>query len=40
MLVIWQKGFKVPVIHVNADDPMACIEVARLAFAYQERIRT
>jgi 2-oxoglutarate dehydrogenase E1 component len=31
------KGFKVPIIHVNADDPAACIEVARLAFAYQER---
>lgn len=29
------KGFKVPVVHVNADDPAACIEVARLAFAYQ-----
>lgn len=29
------KGFKVPIIHVNADDPEACIEVARLAFAYQ-----
>lgn len=31
------KGFEVPVIHVNADDPAACIEVARIAFAYQER---
>ncbi|PJF20920.1 MAG: 2-oxoglutarate dehydrogenase E1 component, partial [Phototrophicales bacterium] len=31
------KGFKVPIIHVNADDPAACIEVARLAFAYQKR---
>jgi 2-oxoglutarate dehydrogenase E1 component len=31
------KGFKVPVIHVNADDPAACIEVARIAHAYQER---
>ncbi len=30
------KGFKVPIIHVNADDPEACIEVARLAFAYQD----
>jgi len=29
------KGFGVPIIHVNADDPAACIEVARLAFAYQ-----
>jgi 2-oxoglutarate dehydrogenase E1 component len=30
------KGFKVPIVHVNADDPAACIEVARIAFAYQE----
>jgi 2-oxoglutarate dehydrogenase E1 component len=30
------KGFKVPIVHVNADDPAACIEVARMAFAYQE----
>ena len=29
------KGFEVPVIHVNADDVEACIEVARLAMAYQ-----
>ncbi len=31
------KGFEVPVIHVNADDPAACMEVARIALAYQER---
>jgi 2-oxoglutarate dehydrogenase E1 component len=31
------KGFKIPIVHVNADDPEACIEVARLAFAYQEK---
>jgi 2-oxoglutarate dehydrogenase E1 component len=31
------KGFKVPVVHVNADDPLSVIEVARLAFAYQEK---
>ncbi len=28
------KGFKIPIVHVNADDPEACIEAARLAFAY------
>jgi 2-oxoglutarate dehydrogenase E1 component len=28
------KGFKIPIIHVNADDPEACIEVARIACAY------
>lgn len=31
------KGFRIPVFHVNADDPAACIEVARLAFAFQDR---
>lgn len=31
------KGFKIPIVHVNADDPEACIEVARLAFAYRHR---
>jgi len=30
------KGFRVPVLHVNADDPAACLEVARMAFAYQD----
>lgn len=30
------KGFRVPVIHVNADDPLACLEVTRIAFAYQD----
>jgi 2-oxoglutarate dehydrogenase E1 component len=29
------KGFKVPTLHVNADDPAAVIEAARIAFAYQ-----
>lgn len=28
------KGFEVPVIHVNADEPEACIEAIRIAFAY------
>ncbi len=31
------KGFKIPIIHVNADDPEACIEAARLAFQYTAR---
>ncbi len=29
------KGFEIPIVHVNADDPEACIEAARLAFAYR-----
>jgi 2-oxoglutarate dehydrogenase E1 component len=33
------KGFKIPVIHVNADDPEACIAAARLAFAYLSRFQ-
>ena len=31
------KGFEIPVVHVNADDPLACIAAARLAHAYRER---
>jgi 2-oxoglutarate dehydrogenase E1 component len=31
------RGFKVPILHVNADDPVACIEAARLAWAYRQR---
>jgi 2-oxoglutarate dehydrogenase E1 component len=30
------KGFEMPVIHVNADDPAACIEAARTAFVYRQ----
>jgi 2-oxoglutarate dehydrogenase E1 component len=33
------KGFKIPIVHVNADDPEACIEAARLAFAYRDRFQ-
>jgi 2-oxoglutarate dehydrogenase E1 component len=29
------RGFKIPIVHVNADDPEACIAAARLAFAYR-----
>ena len=31
------EGFEIPVIHVNADDPQACIEAARTAFAYRHK---
>ncbi|HUX87314.1 MAG TPA: 2-oxoglutarate dehydrogenase E1 component [Chloroflexota bacterium] len=31
------KGFEIPIIHVNADDPEACIAAIRLAHAYRER---
>jgi 2-oxoglutarate dehydrogenase E1 component len=33
------RGFKIPIVHVNADDPEACVEVARLAFAYRAKFR-
>ncbi len=31
------KGFDVPIIHVNADDPEASLAAARLAMAYRDR---
>ena len=30
------KGFDVPIVHVNADDPAACIAAVRLAFAFRQ----
>ena len=29
------KGFEVPIAHVNADDPVACIQVVRLGIDYR-----
>ena len=31
------KGYEIPIVHVNADDPEACIAAIRLAHAYRER---
>jgi multifunctional 2-oxoglutarate metabolism enzyme len=31
------KGFNVPIMHVNADDPEACIATVRLAMSYRQR---
>ncbi len=31
------KGFDVPIVHVNADDPEACLAAVRLSMAYRER---
>jgi 2-oxoglutarate dehydrogenase E1 component len=31
------KGFDTPIVHVNADDPEACLAAARLAMMYRER---
>ena len=33
------RGFKIPIVHVNADDPEACVEAARLAFAYRAEFK-
>ena len=33
------RAFKIPIFHVNADDPEACVAVARLAFAYRAAFR-
>jgi 2-oxoglutarate dehydrogenase E1 component len=34
------KGFDVPIIHVNADDPEAAISAVRLALAYRRRFES
>ncbi len=33
------KGFDVPIVHVNADDPEACLAAVRLALRYREQFR-
>ncbi len=33
------RGFKIPIFHVNADDPEACIEVARLTAEYRAQFK-
>jgi 2-oxoglutarate dehydrogenase E1 component len=31
------KGFEIPIVHVNADDPEACLVAIRLAYQYRAR---
>ena len=31
------KGYEIPIIRVNADDPIACVSAARLAFKYMAK---
>jgi 2-oxoglutarate dehydrogenase E1 component len=31
------KGFSIPIIHVNADDPYACLTAVRIAHAYRDQ---
>jgi 2-oxoglutarate dehydrogenase E1 component len=33
------KGFDAPIVHVNADDPEACLAAVRLAMMYREKYR-
>ncbi|GAC1382935.1 MAG: 2-oxoglutarate dehydrogenase E1 component [Ktedonobacteraceae bacterium] len=33
------KGFEIPIIHVNADDPDACLTAIRMAHAYRDQFR-
>ena len=32
------KGFDVPIVHVNADDPEACLSAVRLAMLYRQKL--
>jgi 2-oxoglutarate dehydrogenase E1 component len=31
------KGFDIPIVHVNADDPEACLSAVRLGMAYRDK---
>lgn len=31
------KGYEIPVVHVNADDPIACIKAVKLAYEYRKK---
>ncbi len=33
------KGFEIPIVHVNADDPIACLAVIRMAHDYREKFQ-
>lgn len=33
------KGFEIPIVHVNADDPIACIAAVTLAYQYRMRFQ-
>jgi 2-oxoglutarate dehydrogenase E1 component len=34
------RGYDIPIFHVNADDPEACLAVSRLALAYRDRFHS
>ncbi|PSR33013.1 MAG: 2-oxoglutarate dehydrogenase E1 component [Sulfobacillus benefaciens] len=31
------KGFEIPIVHVNADDPEACLAAVQMAYAYRQQ---
>ncbi|HLR81443.1 MAG TPA: 2-oxoglutarate dehydrogenase E1 component [Bacillota bacterium] len=31
------KGFEIPIIHVNADDPLACVSAMSIAYKYRKK---
>ncbi|HLR62080.1 MAG TPA: 2-oxoglutarate dehydrogenase E1 component [Lentibacillus sp.] len=31
------KGFEIPIVHVNADDPVACVVAMKMAFEYRQK---
>jgi 2-oxoglutarate dehydrogenase E1 component len=31
------KGFEIPIIHVNADDPIACVSAIKIAYDYRQK---
>ncbi|MDK8183574.1 2-oxoglutarate dehydrogenase E1 component [Paenibacillus sp. UMB4589-SE434] len=33
------KGYEIPILHVNADDPEACIAAVRMAFEYRDTFK-
>lgn len=33
------KGFEIPVVHVNADDPEACLAAVNMGYAYREKFK-
>nr|WP_281063579.1 2-oxoglutarate dehydrogenase E1 component [Halobacillus andaensis] len=33
------KGFEIPIVHVNADDPIACLSAISLAYEYRKKFK-
>ncbi|MFC7062730.1 2-oxoglutarate dehydrogenase E1 component [Halobacillus seohaensis] len=33
------KGFEIPIVHVNADDPIACLSAMSLAYEYRQKFK-